>query len=241
MNHRKFRRLYREARLQVRRRGGRKRALGTRAPLTIPQGPNLALEPRLSVGFFRRWSALPHSRGRRRLYPRMPGTGRRHVLTRLACRARARGDRRTAWSSDDKMMREFIAWRRDYYANFDKLPKNAKRYPTDKTLQWDIMLGKAIVKWAAEQGLRGKQPAITVTFTPKKKRGALRLSAGSIVCLGGHYVSASRRQGTSAPGQAENCCGFMCWCWPTLSSGPVRLQLKLTGTMSGRSNWNWHG
>ncbi len=35
-----FRRLYREERLQVRRRGGRKRALGTRAPLTIPQGPN---------------------------------------------------------------------------------------------------------------------------------------------------------------------------------------------------------
>jgi len=40
MNHKKFRRLYREERLQVRRRGGRKRALGSRAPLTIPQGPN---------------------------------------------------------------------------------------------------------------------------------------------------------------------------------------------------------
>jgi putative transposase len=40
MNHKKFRRLYREERLQVRRRSGRKRALGTRAPLTIPQGPN---------------------------------------------------------------------------------------------------------------------------------------------------------------------------------------------------------
>ena len=40
MNHKKFRRLYREERLQVRRRGGRKRALGTRAPLTIPSGPN---------------------------------------------------------------------------------------------------------------------------------------------------------------------------------------------------------
>lgn len=71
---------------------------------------------------------------------------------------------------DDKVMREFIPWRRDYYANCDKLPKNAKRHPTDKTLQWDMMLGKAIVRWAAEQGLRGKQPAITVTFTPKKKR-----------------------------------------------------------------------
>ena len=40
MNHKKFRRLYREERLQVRRRGGRKRALGTRAPMVLPQGPN---------------------------------------------------------------------------------------------------------------------------------------------------------------------------------------------------------
>jgi putative transposase len=40
MNHKKFRRLYREERLQVRRRAGRKRALGTRAPMAIPLGPN---------------------------------------------------------------------------------------------------------------------------------------------------------------------------------------------------------
>lgn len=40
MNHKKLRRLYREERLQVRRRGGRKRALGSRAPMAIPQGPN---------------------------------------------------------------------------------------------------------------------------------------------------------------------------------------------------------
>lgn len=40
MNHKKLRRLYAEERLQVRRRSGRKRALGTRAPLTAPQGPN---------------------------------------------------------------------------------------------------------------------------------------------------------------------------------------------------------
>jgi site-specific recombinase XerD len=71
---------------------------------------------------------------------------------------------------DDKVMREFIPWRRDYYAKFPKLPKNAKLHPTDKTLQWDMMLGKAIVKWAHEQGLRGNKPPITVTYTPKKKR-----------------------------------------------------------------------
>jgi len=40
MNHKKLRRLYREERLQVRRRIGRKRALGMRSPLAVPQGPN---------------------------------------------------------------------------------------------------------------------------------------------------------------------------------------------------------
>jgi putative transposase len=40
MNHKRFRRLYREEKLQVRRRGGRKRALGVRAPLALPSGPN---------------------------------------------------------------------------------------------------------------------------------------------------------------------------------------------------------
>jgi integrase len=71
---------------------------------------------------------------------------------------------------DDKVMRDFIPWRRDYYSNFKILPRNAKLHPTDKTLQWDMMLGKAVLKWAHEQGLRGNRPLPTVTFTPKKKR-----------------------------------------------------------------------
>jgi putative transposase len=40
LNHKKLFRLYCEERLTVRRRGGRKRALGTRAPMPLPQGPN---------------------------------------------------------------------------------------------------------------------------------------------------------------------------------------------------------
>ncbi|BAQ70289.1 transposase, IS1477 [Rhodovulum sulfidophilum] len=40
MNLKKLRRLYREERLQVRRRGGRKRALGTRRPMLVPDAPN---------------------------------------------------------------------------------------------------------------------------------------------------------------------------------------------------------
>jgi putative transposase len=40
MNHKKVYRLYREERLLVRRRGGRKRALGSRTPMVIPAGIN---------------------------------------------------------------------------------------------------------------------------------------------------------------------------------------------------------
>jgi putative transposase len=37
--------LYREERLMVRRRGGRKRALGARAPIPLPIGPNQCWSP----------------------------------------------------------------------------------------------------------------------------------------------------------------------------------------------------
>ena len=47
MNIKKLRRLYREEWLQVRRRGGRERALGTRRPMMGPDGPN----QRWSLGF----------------------------------------------------------------------------------------------------------------------------------------------------------------------------------------------
>ena len=40
VNHKRVFRPYREERLTVRRRGGRKRAIGTRAPMAIPQGAN---------------------------------------------------------------------------------------------------------------------------------------------------------------------------------------------------------
>ncbi len=40
VNHKKLFRLYSEEKLMVRKRGGRKRALGTRAAMTIPQGSN---------------------------------------------------------------------------------------------------------------------------------------------------------------------------------------------------------
>ncbi|TIX08245.1 MAG: transposase family protein, partial [Mesorhizobium sp.] len=40
VNHKKLFRLYREEKLAVRRRGGRKRAIGTRAPMLVPLRPD---------------------------------------------------------------------------------------------------------------------------------------------------------------------------------------------------------
>ena len=40
INHKKLFRLYREEKLTVRRRGGRKRAVGTRAPMLVPMTSN---------------------------------------------------------------------------------------------------------------------------------------------------------------------------------------------------------
>jgi putative transposase len=40
VNHKRLFRIYREERLHVRRRGGRKRAMGARAPMVLPQMPN---------------------------------------------------------------------------------------------------------------------------------------------------------------------------------------------------------
>ena len=40
VNHKKLFRFYREEKLAVRRRGGRKRAIGTRAPMMVPTAPN---------------------------------------------------------------------------------------------------------------------------------------------------------------------------------------------------------
>ena len=49
VNLKKIRRLYAEERLQVRKRGGRKKALGTRAPMAIPQGANQRSSRRLQT------------------------------------------------------------------------------------------------------------------------------------------------------------------------------------------------
>ncbi len=96
MNLKKVYRLYREKRLTVRKRSGRKRALGTRAPMAIPQ----ELNQRWSLDFVSDSLACGRRfrmRGRhRRLQPRMPSLHRRHLAGGSADPSRAERYRR-AW------------------------------------------------------------------------------------------------------------------------------------------------
>lgn len=71
---------------------------------------------------------------------------------------------------NDQHLRNYLAWRSDYYARKQVIPKNAKLVPTDKTLQWELMLGKAVLRWAAQQGMRGDRPLPTFSFVPRAKR-----------------------------------------------------------------------
>lgn len=71
-NHKKLRRIYREENLRVRRRGGRKRALGTRAPMVLPDGPNQRLVAGLRLRHADVQPAVPYPVRGRRLQPGMP-------------------------------------------------------------------------------------------------------------------------------------------------------------------------
>ena len=72
----------------------------------------------------------------------------------------------------DAQLRDYVQWRRDYYTQRPNEAKkrNIKINPTDKTLQFDLMIGKAVINWAHERGYRGLLPLPSYTFTPKKKR-----------------------------------------------------------------------
>jgi putative transposase len=85
VNHKRLFRLYREEKLSVRRRGGRKRAIGTRAPMSIPLAPN----QRWSLDFVSdQLTALSRPDRGRRLHPRMPGPGGGHLTVWAAGRPR---------------------------------------------------------------------------------------------------------------------------------------------------------
>ena len=84
VNWKKLYRIYREEGLTVRKRGGRKRAIGTRAPMAIPQGLNqrwsLDFVPDSHLGR----APVPCAVRHRRRQPRMPGNDPGHLAVGAA-------------------------------------------------------------------------------------------------------------------------------------------------------------
>ncbi|HQR70343.1 MAG TPA: site-specific integrase [Burkholderiaceae bacterium] len=72
---------------------------------------------------------------------------------------------------DNAALQGYIGWRKDYYHRMprDAVPKNAKLNPTDKTLEWELTLGKTILKFAHDRGYRGKAQLPTYSFTAVNK------------------------------------------------------------------------
>ncbi len=71
---------------------------------------------------------------------------------------------------DDKVLRDFIPWRKTYYHKRDNIHRNAKLDPTDKTLQFDLGICKMVLRYAKEQNYLGTKSLPTFAFTPKLKR-----------------------------------------------------------------------
>jgi len=72
---------------------------------------------------------------------------------------------------DNAVLQGYIPWRKDYYHRMPKesIPRNAKPNPADKTLQWEMTLGKTMLKYAHERGYRGAMQLPTYSFTGVKK------------------------------------------------------------------------
>ncbi|MCV2876097.1 hypothetical protein OE810_07455 [Rhodobacteraceae bacterium XHP0102] len=63
-------------------------------------------------------------------------------------------------SIDNALLRDYVDWRRDYYKRMpaDKIPRNAKLNPADKTLEWETTFALTLLKYAQERGYRGNKP-----------------------------------------------------------------------------------
>ena len=72
---------------------------------------------------------------------------------------------------DNAVLRDYVAWRKEYYHKFDKdkLPKNVSLNPADKTLEWEITYAKTVLKWSQERGYMGKQQLPTWRYKAERK------------------------------------------------------------------------
>ena len=133
VNHKRLFRLYREEKLTVRRRGGRKRAHRNTAPMRS-RCAQRTLVAGLRVRSTHRRPPLPHPGHRRRLHPRMPGAGGGHLAIWPAGGAGAGPVIQRARQAEDDRQRQ---WQRTH------LQRDPAHGPTDRVAWHYIAPGQA--------------------------------------------------------------------------------------------------
>jgi hypothetical protein len=75
---------------------------------------------------------------------------------------------------DNAVLQDYVPWRKEYYHRMaeNKRPRNYKINPADKTLEWETILAKTLLKFAYERGYRGKTQLPTYRF--KAERAIVR-------------------------------------------------------------------
>ena len=162
----------------VRKRGGRKRALGTRAPMAIPQGAN---QRRWSLDFVSDALAcgrkFRHSHCGRRLQPRMPGSRRRQLPLRHSARVapRARSYRGDPWQTvhDRQRQRPNSASQWERHGSKSRCAGVSRSPVVEARTKW-LPLCKGALSTIANEGSAGTSRVLTVLKTRYATRGSAR-------------------------------------------------------------------
>lgn len=83
---------------------------------------------------------------------------------------RAYAGKRLIDSIDKKMLSDYVPWRKAYYHNRTDLHPNVRLNPADKTLQWEMMFIKMVLRYAKDRGYLGDKPVPSYTFKLATKR-----------------------------------------------------------------------
>ncbi len=145
MNLKKLRRLYREEKLTVRKRGGRKRVLGTRRPLALPSRPN----ERWSLDFV----SDTFTDGRRFLVLAVVDDFTRECLALVADTSLSGGaactgtgcHHRPARKATDRCFRQRHG--DDEHGRSQVVPRHARRMALHRTRQTDAKRSRGKLQW----------------------------------------------------------------------------------------------
>lgn len=73
-------------------------------------------------------------------------------------------------SIDKKALSDYVPWRKAYYHNRTDLHPNVRPNPADKTLEWEMMFIKMVLRYAKDRGYLGEKSVPSFTFKLATRR-----------------------------------------------------------------------